>query len=133
MMDLKNVINNNNINFNMALINNKMNVSQLNLVENVCGQLFFLVIIVKFINNNNTFYKYSCSLTIKTIFYNINFIYNICLGIVGQGITHVQNEEGEIKKEFDEMRMLFLREEKKTELQNVELAKRLEVNYKKKN
>lgn len=50
------------------------------------------------------------------------------LGIVCQGFTRVEMNEGEIKKEFDDMRMQFLQEQQEIELQNVELAKRLQVN-----
>lgn len=52
----------------------------------------------------------------------------IFLGIVCQGFTRVLMNEGEIKKEFDDMRMQFLQEQEEIELQNVELAKRLQVN-----
>lgn len=37
---------------------------------------------------------------------------------------------GEIKKEFDSMLMNFNQQQQQVELQNIELAKQLQVNYK---
>lgn len=52
----------------------------------------------------------------------------MCLVIVGQGLFRVETDEGELKKEFDNMMADFQREQEKIELQNIELAKNLQVN-----
>lgn len=49
------------------------------------------------------------------------------LGIVNQGFTRIPIQEGEIKKEFDDMLMVFNQEHKEKELQNLEMAKKLQV------
>lgn len=67
----------------------------------------------------------------KTIYKNIinNNVCN-CIGIVSQGFNRVLIPNGEIKKEFDSMLMNFEQQQQQIELQNLELAKQLQVNYK---
>lgn len=52
----------------------------------------------------------------------------LCLGIANHGFSRVELKEGEIKKEFDDMQMNIYKEQKEKELQNLEIAKKLQVN-----
>lgn len=56
----------------------------------------------------------------------IGHIY-LCLGII-KPPNRFEIKKGEIKKEFDEMRMKINEEEKQRELRSLELAKKLQVN-----
>jgi len=46
---------------------------------------------------------------------------------VNHGFSRVEIKEGEIKKEFDEMQMSIYKEQEERELQNLEIAKKLQV------
>lgn len=50
------------------------------------------------------------------------------LVIVGQGFIRVETNKGEIKKEFENMITDFKREEEEMQLQNIKVAKQLQVN-----
>lgn len=74
---------------------------------------YSILFIYFFFKQNNIFLIYY-----KILFY---------LGIVNQGFTRVQIQQGEIKKEFDDMIMHFEQEQAERETQNIELAKKLQV------
>lgn len=51
----------------------------------------------------------------------------LSLGIANEGFTRIVIQEGEIKKEFDNMLMILNQEHEAMELKNLEIAKILQV------